>query len=406
MSEVALGAAGNAGILYYVFVLVGMGFTVGTQIIIGRRNGEKKYGKIGTLVNHTAGFILLYAALVFLFLKFSISHFLPAIVESNNIADSISIYLKERSWGVFFTLGNLVFVSFFVGITKTKILGIITPIVAILNVFLDYSLIYGHYGFPRLEIEGAAFASNISEGIGFAAMFIYALTYKDKARFNLFVYAKIQFKVIQKIFVTAGPIMLQNFVTLGSWFVFFVLIESLGERELAISHIVRNIYMIAMIPIFGFGDATSTMVSNLMGEGGQKKIKSLVKKIMILGMISNAIVYPFLMFIPEKILYWYTNNDVLMMQAIPIVKLIAHTTFIFTAGVVFFRAIVGIGRTVASLYIELGSIFSYLLYVYMVTKIYPSSLVTVWSSEFIYFGFLTIISLLYLRLADWHDTNI
>ena len=58
LGEVALGAGGNAGIFYFVLVITGMGFTTGAQIIIGRRNGEKNYSKIGEIFDHCIYFII------------------------------------------------------------------------------------------------------------------------------------------------------------------------------------------------------------------------------------------------------------------------------------------------------------------------------------------------------------
>ena len=73
--------------------------------------------------------------------------------------------------------------------------------------------------------------------------------------------------------------MLQSFLSLSSWFIFFIIIEKLGERELAISHIIRSIYMVLMIPLFGFSSATNTLVSNLIGQGRSGQVLMLIKKV-------------------------------------------------------------------------------------------------------------------------------
>ena len=57
LGNVELGAAGNAGILYFLLVLSGMGFTTGAQIIIGRRNGEQNFTQIGKVFDHCIYFI-------------------------------------------------------------------------------------------------------------------------------------------------------------------------------------------------------------------------------------------------------------------------------------------------------------------------------------------------------------
>ena len=68
LGPVELGGAGNAGLTYMLLIMIGMGFSSGVQIIIARRNGEKHYLSIGTLVHHTLLFLMFYGVLLQLFL--------------------------------------------------------------------------------------------------------------------------------------------------------------------------------------------------------------------------------------------------------------------------------------------------------------------------------------------------
>ncbi len=73
--------------------------------------------------------------------------------------------------------------------------------------------------------------------------------------------------------------MMQNFFSMASWLAFFLFIEKLGESALAVSNIIRSFYVILMIPMWGFGSATNTLVSNLIGRGKQAEVMSLVMKV-------------------------------------------------------------------------------------------------------------------------------
>jgi len=406
VGEVALGAAGNAGILYYVFVLLGMGFSSGAQIIIGRRNGANEHEKIGSLVLQTM-FFLFFASLLFIgVIQSAATNFLPLIVSSGDILAEIQAYLNLRSWGIVFTLGNLSFISFYVGTTRTKILGIITPGMAILNIILDYLLIFGAFGFPKMGVEGAALASNISEACGFLTLFGYTWFLSDKAKYRLFQWEGPDLKKIRLILVTAGPIMVQNFVTLSSWFVFFSIIENLGERSLAVSHIVRSLYMFVMIPVFGFGDATNTLVSNLMGEKRSDLIYTLLRRMAVIGLLANVAMLPFLVGFADKTLLVFTRDPELIAATIPSLKVVAGSMFVFSLALIVFRAITGIGRTREALVIEVVSIAIYMAYTYYVGVILRTSLPVVWASEFVYFGVMFLLALLFFRFTPWQKTEL
>ena len=77
LGNVELGAAGNAGIFYFLLVLTGLGFTTGAQIIIGRRNGEQNYSQIGKVFDHCVYFIVPLSILLFVFVKV----FSPALMK-------------------------------------------------------------------------------------------------------------------------------------------------------------------------------------------------------------------------------------------------------------------------------------------------------------------------------------
>ena len=153
VSNVALGAAGNAGILYFVIIITGMGFTTGAQILIGRRNGEQNFKQIGKIIDHTFYFVIPFALLLFSLVQLFSSNFLAEIIKSDNILIAANQYLDYRIWGIFFAFINFTFIAFFVGTTQTKILSYVTILMMVVNVVLDYILIFGHFGFSPMGIR-------------------------------------------------------------------------------------------------------------------------------------------------------------------------------------------------------------------------------------------------------------
>jgi len=406
LSNIALGAAGNAGIFYFILVITGMGFTTGAQIIIGRRNGEENYSQIGKVFDHCIYFVIPLSIIIFMFIKYWSTPLLEIITQSTNILNASSEYLNYRAFGIFFAYLNFAFIAFYVGITKTKVLIYTTIIMMGVNVFLDYALIFGNFGFPKMEIQGAAIASVISEIA--ALLFFIFFTYKkiDFKKYDLFGFKKFDKTILNKILTVGSPMMLQNFLSLSSWFIFFMIIEKLGEKELAISHIIRSIYMVLMIPLFGFSSAANTLVSNLIGQGNSNNVLNLIKKITLLSLLSTSIMLLVNLFFAKEMIGFYTPDNNLILETMPTLNVISATMFFFSIAFILFNGVSGTGNTKTSLLIEIITISIYLVATYYIAIVLESSLPVVWCSEFIYFGLLGLMSFGYLKWGNWRKVNI
>jgi putative MATE family efflux protein len=403
VSETALGAAGNAGILYFVLALTGMGFTTGSQIVVGRRNGENNLTSIGPIIDQTLYFMLGYGLLVLLFFKWISPMFLDEIVRSPAILSGSKEFIDIRSYGIIPAFLNFTFIAFFVGITHTRMLTYSMLILSGVNVILDYTLIFGHFGFPEMGIQGAALASVIAE----CCTCVYFVTYlffnkKDYPKtYQLFRLPKVDLHHIRSIFAVSWPIMLQNFMSISSWFIFFIIIEQMGENELTVSHIIRSIYMVLMIPLFGFSNATNTLVSNYIGANRHQEVLLLIKKVVVLSVVCTFIALLANIFFPREIISLYTTNPLIQEAAYDTLQVINFSMFFFCTAFIVFSGVTGTGNTKVSLLIESINITIYLSSAYLIVYYLNPSIDQVWYSEFIYFTFLGAMSWWYLRTGKW-----
>ena len=401
-----IGAVGNGGLLFFAFAITGLGFSTGMQILIGRRNGEQDYRAIGELFRSGLVAITGIGILLWFIVYFGSGFILEPIVQNETIKNFAIEYLQYRSPAIIFSSINFLFLGFFVGITKTRAVSYAFVITAIVNIALDYCLVFGKFGFPRLEIQGAAIASVIAEASATIFYVAYMSTILNHKLYQIFTTLKIKAATLVGIIKLAWPIMGRNLISLSGWFIFFSIVEHLGTAELAVSHIIRGVYMFLVVPIFSLSDTTSTMISNLIGQNQRELIWTLIKRIMVIGLCVTTTLVLIIQFFDDTVFGIFTEDELLITMSRGPFIIISMAIFVFTIAFVLFKAVMGFGNTKASFITEFTSVTVYLLSAYLFVFVLEGSIELAWCAEFPYFITLGLVSFIYLKSSKWKSVNI
>ena len=406
VGEIELGASAIGGVLYFAFAMIGISIGTGAQIMIARRSGEKKESFIGDIFDHSL--IILFALSLFLFaiLKFGSSSILRLILDSPELVKSTGEFLQYRSYGLIFVMIATVFRSFYVGIAQTKIFGIYSFLMAAINLFLCYVLIIGHLGFHAMGIAGAGIASSVAEFLSLIFIFVYTFAKKAIKNYNLFRFTNIRFGMVKTIMDLSIPLVIQNLLSMGSWFIFFVFIEKIGKHELAISNIVRGAYIISMTPIWGFSVAANSMISNIIGQGKQDEVFTLLKRIIRITILITLAMIMINLIFPEQLLSLFTNDSNIIHGSLRPLRVVDLAMVFFSFAIVSISAVSGTGATRVALNIEIAAIVIYLIYNYVITFVIHGSIEMLWMSEVIYWLFTGIASYLYIKSMRWRKISV
>jgi multidrug resistance protein, MATE family len=406
VGEVELGASALGGVFYFAVYMVGLGFSIGAQILIGRRNGEQNYSQIGPIFNNGMIVSLLFGALVLGLSIPGVPYLMKYFVHSPRIYDSAVAYLDWRVYGIVFTYAGVMFRSFFVGITHTKVLTYSAFITAIVNVLFDYLLIFGNWGFPRLGISGAGISSVIAEAVS-TMYFMWYLYYKtDVKQYRLLEIKGLDWKLIGQMLDLSVFIMLQFLTAISTWFLFFIFIEGMGERALAISNIGRGLYMLLMIPASALATAVNTIVSNLIGADRKDEVLPLINKV---GFYSILIVLPLciITFIfPEPFISLFTNNQALVAQSITVMRVISVANVLFSFCFVVMNGVSGTGNTRTAFLFDAITLSFYMAYVYYTTHMIRTTVDVVWYAEYVYWIIMGALGYAYLYWGNWRKKEI
>lgn len=403
VGEIELGASAIGGLLYTTIFMVAFGFTTGVQILVARRNGEKNYLAIGRIFDNSFYFLgitsLVITSVVILFGP----SLLKPFMASEAVFNASSTYLVYRVPGLFFAASGLLFRSFYTGIAFTKYLSISSAIMAGVNVVLDYAMIFGHWGFPQLGIQGAAIASAISEVC--ALLFFIIITWHNTRlkQYVLFKWIKPDFDIIKSTLGISVFVMFQYILSLGSWFVFFMLIEKMGERSLAVSNIIRSLYLMLMIPGWALCSVTNTLVSNALGEGKPDSVIPIIRKILKFSLVAMAITVSVAALLPREAIAIYTSDASLIEATVPSYYIILAATFLFMAMSILFNGVLGTANTKFALGIEVITLVFYLTSAWLFAVKLHLQIEYVWTAEFVYSSSIGILSYWYLKKGNWRS---
>src|SRR5688572_18073726 len=306
LGEKELASAGITGVYYLIFAVIGNGLNNGLQALIARRAGQNLPKEIGRLFFHGVWIALGIAALGIL----ATYTFAPAIIRgslhSSVIAEQVIDFLLIRIWGLPLLYLYVMRNALLVGTNQTRFLVWGTLAEAVTNIVLDYGLIYGKLGMPELGFNGAAYASIIAEATGLVV--IYAIIHAKGIHRSFAFFDEISWHgpTGKLILTQSTPLILQYASSILTWEYFYILIEHHGERALAVSNTMRNVFGLCGCISWAFASTTSAMVSNIIGQGRSDEVMPLVYKIAKLSFSISIFFFLLLNIGPQWVLSFYS----------------------------------------------------------------------------------------------------
>lgn len=401
LGKVELDAIGFASVFYSVLFMMGFSFTRGTQLLIARKMGELKYSDVGNIFDNTISALLLVSFLLFFLIKIFTHEILGFMLSNEEIIAKCEEFLSYRMWGLVPSFMSFIFIAFYSGIGKTQILSVSIALMTLMNIFLNYGLVYGQFGFPEIGIGGSGMATSISETIAVAVLFLGTFVKNRRKQFQLFEFDKFDTKLMKQMTRISVPLMMQSLAAVGGWLLFFSRIETkLGVNALAVSSIYRQLILFFTIPTWSLGSAANTIISNLVGQGSFSEIKVALRKISLVSLgfalFSCALIYLF----PKICIGIFVNkfDDAsivpMAIEALPVVFIIF---LLMSIANIAFNGVISVGDIFIALGIEVVVVIIYILYFVFVLDRSWANIWWVWTAEWIYWLAMLLGSLIFFR---------
>ena len=405
LSTESLGNAGITGVYYLIFAVAGHGLNNAMQAVFSRYAGSGDTGSFKVILAQGMRISVQFAVMGILITWFIAPLVLQRVAATEAFPAEMS-FLKIRIWGLpflyIFQMGN----AFLVASLNSRYLVIGFICEALLNILLDYLLIFGHAGFPKMGFNGAALASVLSEATG--CLVVIWVLFKTGLRqeyslFKQYSYDKIKSKEIIRV---AAPLTLQFVISVGTWLAFFILIEDKGIEAKAISNTMRNVFGLVGVFVWAFAATCNTMVSNLMGQQRQELVLVVINRIMLLSLGCCTMMCLIINIFPAQFFALFGQGSEFITNGIPVLRVVSTGLIFMSIANIWLNGVTGTGKTTMNLIIELIAILVYLCYTWLFMKVHYISLEIAWSNEIIYWTSIFLLSFVFFKRGKWrNETN-
>ncbi len=396
----ALGNAGITGVFYLIFAVAGHGLNNAMQTVFSKNAGSGNTQFFKIILTQGIRISLQFALIGILFTWLVAPFIMSAVADAASYPQEMQ-FLKIRIFGLpflyLFQMGN----AFLVASLNSKYLMIAFIFEALVNILFDYLLIFGHGGFTAMGFNGAALASIIAECTGMLVVLAVLAFTGLKKKYELlqnFIFNK---TISKEIFTVSLPLVGQYVISVTTWLIFFLLLETKGTNAKAISNVMRNVFGLAGVFIWAFASTSNTMVSNLMGQKRESEILFAIKKITKWSLIFCAVPVFLLNFFPVLFFNLFGQNSAFIIEGVPVIRIVSLGMIFMSIANIWLNGVTGTGKTATNLKIECIAIGLYLGYTYYFMKLNYISLAVAWSNEFVYWTAIFLLSYFYLISGKW-----
>lgn len=305
--ELAAAALVNS-VINIPFVL-GIGITISVSQLVSMANGQRN----GPLVSHYLfnGFILSAVTSIIIALGLVLGRgVLFHLKQDPEVAALAAPYMELIGWSIIPMMLFMALKQFTDGLEFTKTAMVISLSAIPINFGLNYVLIFGHLGFPRLELVGAGIGTLIARFIIFIALFGVVLKHKLFRKYILI--GKRQWYLSKKtwkdLLHIGIPSSLQVGMESGAFAVSAILIGTIGAREQAAHQVAISMVALTFMVSVGLSQAGSIRVSNTFGRGDWPLMRLIGKTTLISAVIYGSFCALLLIVFKNQIPYLFTDD--------------------------------------------------------------------------------------------------
>ena len=358
LGETEIAAVGLANQFFFLLILLLFGVNSGAAIFTSQYWGKNDLPNIkrvmGIMLLIGGGVSLIFATIAF----FIPSLILRVFTGDMTVVKLGSSYLKIVSLSYFITAVSFTYSFTLRSTGQAKLPMVVSAVSLICNTIINYLLIFGTFGFPKMGVEGAALATLISRGVELFLIIIIVYGQKMDIAASLKEMIDIPGSLIKQYLKTGLPVILnEGFWSLGMT-MYTVAYARIGTEAIASVQIAYTIQNVFMVVAFGLGNACAVLLGNAIGAREDERAVDYAIKFSVLGPLVGIILGIILVVFSDLILSFFNISAEVYYNARYILRIMA---FFISFRIFNTILVIGIlrsgGDTTYSLILELCSVW-------------------------------------------------
>ena len=365
LGATALAAVGMAGMVTWTAMSPGIALRTGTQTVVSRRLGQKRFDRCSVALRNMQLFALFIGIPITFICYYFTTPIISFFIKDPDTLWQCIDYATFNFLGVYFIYGSFIFQGFYTGIEKTKVHMKVVVTSNILNIYLNFGLIFGtdaiiqtlqgtplsifsnlwsFYDFPVLGVKGAAIGTFIATIWMFLHYFFYLFKTDIISKYQV-LKTTLNKGMFKRQLTIAYPIALQETFVMFSFAIFYKILGIIGVIELAATQIIFRIMHASFMPALGVGQACATLVGKYLGENDPDKAEqSIYESLRGAFYIMGSVGICFMLF-AQYIISPFTNDLDVISIAVPGLRFVGLLQFVDAICFTLWFALTGAGDT-------------------------------------------------------------
>lgn len=384
LGNAALAGVGLSGFLNFLLSSIVLGLSAGVQAMASRRVGQGRQDVAAVPLNGGLLIALLVAVPWSGILIALAPRYFPLLANDPAVLEQGVPYLRARLVAMTAMGMNFAFRGYWNAVDKSVLYMRTLISMHVLNIFLNWVLIFGHLGAPALGATGAGIASAAATFFGAASYFYVGWRH---ARPQGFLRGLPDARTLRETLRLSGPAGLQQFFFAAGMTLFLALVARMGTPELAATKVIIDLILVGILPGLGFGLAAATLVGQALGRQDPADAKQWGWDVTRLAMVAVAILSVPAVIVPQVMLGLFIHDPATLQIASPALRLVAAGLFVDVVGLVLMNALIGAGDVRRVMLVATS--YQWLLFlpaVYVIGPMLGYSLLAVFAAQVAYRG--------------------
>lgn len=376
LGDAALAAVGMGGFASFTAMALILGISVGVQATAARRKGQRRYDEMAGALNAGLLVVVCVAPLFSVVLYHFAPAFYPLLVEDPEVVALGTPYLQIRVLAITFVATNFAFRGYWNAVDRSRLYLITLLIMHTCNIFLNYVLIFGKFGFPELGVTGAGIGTAVSTAIGTITYVWLGFRFARGEGFCRKMPARSDVAQIVRLSIPSG---IQQFFFSAGMTTMYWIVAQIGTAELAAANVLINLTLVALLPGIAFGISATTLVGQALGRGDPDDAKQWAWDVVKVSIVLLGALGVPMWLAPDLLLGMFLHHAETLEVARTSMRLIGATMVVEAVSIVLMHALLGAGDVHRVMRISISCQWLYFLpLAYLIGPVFGYGLTAVW----------------------------